>query len=129
MVSRASLRRNGPRSGLSREVSERSWGFGESGGGFLAERVGDGLDREGEGDGSFLLGVLGTAGSGRLLDWTWVWGWIPGTEMWRGGASGGVLTETRSGMVTGLLAFFLFCSFSTQRLKRARVIDLERVRV
>lgn len=65
-MSRANFRRNGPRSGLSREASERRSGFGESGGGFLAERVGEGLDREGEGDGGFLFGVLGTADSGRV---------------------------------------------------------------
>ena len=56
IVSRANLNKKGPRLGLS---SEESSGFGDSGGGFLAERAGFGLDREGEGDGSFLLGVRG----------------------------------------------------------------------
>jgi hypothetical protein len=95
MVSRASFKRNGPRSGLSKEGSERRvFELGESGGGFLAERAGEGLDRDGEGDGGFLgVGVLGCC-SDRVEDS----GRISGREMLSGGASGGVLTETRPGM-------------------------------
>ena len=80
IVSRASFKRNGPRSGLSNEGSERrEFGFGESGGGFLVERAGEGLDWEGEGDGGFLgVGVLGGGCcSGRVEDP----GRISGTEM------------------------------------------------
>lgn len=48
-MSRATLRRNGPRSGLSREASERrELVVGVSGVFFL--------EREGEGEGGFLLG-------------------------------------------------------------------------
>lgn len=83
-MSRANLSKKGPRSGLS---SEESSGLGESGGGFLPERAGEGLDREGEGDGSFLFGVRGGfcgGGSGTVIRSGW--------------ASGGDLTETSPGI-------------------------------
>lgn len=92
-MSRASLRRKGPRSGLSREASERA-GLGESGSFFL--RSGEGLAREGEGDGGFFgrgEGVLW------LVESDLCGVWASGTEIRRGGASGGVLTETKPGMV------------------------------
>lgn len=95
-MSRASLRRKGPRSGLSREASERA-GLGESGSFFL--RSGEGLAREGEGDGGFFgrgEGVL------RLAESDLCGVWLSGTEIRRGGASGGVLTDTKPGMVTEL---------------------------
>lgn len=70
MVSRASLSRNGPRSGLSREASERTGLGGVSGVFFLEEREGDGEGGFlGSGEGVLLLtlfvsdlcvGVLGT---------------------------------------------------------------------
>lgn len=88
MVSRASLRRNGPRSGLSREASDRAGLVGVSGVFFL--------DREeGEGDGGFLGsdegdGVLMFTGSD-------LWVGVSGMEIRSGGASGGVFT--RPGMV------------------------------
>lgn len=94
-MSRASLRRNGPRSGLSSEASARI-GSGEAGWGFL-DRVGEGLDREGDGDGGFLWwgeGVL-EIGAGSDL---WGWGWGSGTEIRSGAESGGVLTETKPGI-------------------------------
>lgn len=55
------------------------------------------MDRDGEGEGGFLFGsgegVLGgLAGSGR-------WVCVSGTEIRSGGASGGVLTDTRPGIV------------------------------
>lgn len=81
MVSRASLRRNGPRSGLSREASERG---GVSGVAFF-------LEREGEGEGAF----LGSGDGDGLL-------WLSGTDTRSGAASGGVFTETRPGMVEGV---------------------------
>ena len=83
-MSRANFSKKGPRSGLS---SEKSSGLGDSGGGFLAERAGEVLEREGEGDGGFLLGVLGGLCDGGS-----------GTEIRSGGASGGDLTETRPGI-------------------------------
>lgn len=98
IVSLANLRRNGPRSGLSSEASDKI-GFGLSGWGFLERRSGDGLDREGEGEGGFLGsgdGVLEIPGSDL---WDWVWVWVSGTEIRSGGASGGVLTETKPGIV------------------------------
>lgn len=94
-MSRASLRRKGPRSGLSREASERA-GLGESRSFFL--RSGEGLAREAEGDGGFLgrgEGVL------RLAESDLCGVWLSGTEIRRGGASGGVLTDTKPGMVIG----------------------------
>lgn len=97
MASRASFRRKGPRSGLSRAESEfglRS-GIGLSGGGLL----GDNLDREGEGEGSLFgcgEGGLELAAGSDLWDWIWV----SGTEICSGAAPGGVLTETRPGIVT-----------------------------
>ena len=102
-MSRASLRRNGPRSGLSRAASE----FGLSGGGFLGEN----LDRDGDGEG----GRLGSGEAGLEFEteytssdlcwvgvWAWAWVGVPGTEIRSGGVSGGVLTETRPGI------FFFF---------------------
>ena len=91
-MSRASLRRNGPRSGLSSAESE----CGLSGGGFLGEN----LEREGEGEG----GRLGRGEAGLELEitdsdlWGWVWVGVSGTEIRSGGASGGVLTETKPGI-------------------------------
>lgn len=53
-MSRASLRRKGPRSGLSREESGGNWAaVGLSGWSFFFP-LGEGLDREGEGEGCFL---------------------------------------------------------------------------
>ncbi|KAM1749177.1 hypothetical protein ACFX12_010081 [Malus domestica] len=64
IVSRVSLRRNGPRSGLSRKASARI-GSGEAGWGLL-DWVGEGLDRDWERDVGFLVwgeGVLETRAS------------------------------------------------------------------
>lgn len=108
-MSRASLRRNGPRSGLSRAASE----FGLSGGGFLGEN----LDRDGDGEG----GRLGSGEAGLEFEteytssdlcwvgvWAWAWVGVPGTEIRSGGVSGGVLTETRPGI------FFFFFSLDRE---------------
>ena len=98
-MSRASLRRNGPRSGLSRAASES----GLSGGGFLGEN----LDRDGDGEGGRLgSGEAGlefeTEFTGSDLRWVGVWAWawvgVSGTEI----RSGGVLTETRPGILFSL---------------------------
>lgn len=96
IVSRASLRRNGPRSGLSREASDKA-GLGGVSGVFF-------LEREGEGEGGFfgsgegvLLRVL-LLGSDLCV---WDVG-VLGTEIRRVGASAGVFTETRPGMVCEL---------------------------
>lgn len=92
-MSRASLRRNGPRSGLSSEASARI-GSGEAGWAFL-DRVGEGLDREGDGDGGFLGWGEGVLEIGVGSD---LWGWGSGTEIRSGAESGGVLTETKPGI-------------------------------
>lgn len=96
-MSRASFRRKGPRSGLSRDGS----GLGESGGGFLGEN----LEREGDGDGGFLgSGVAGledgVAVSGRGVS---IWE-LSGREIRGGSVSGGVLTDTRPGMLMSAAA-------------------------
>lgn len=86
-MSRASLRRKGPRSGLSRE------GSGSASGDFLARGAlsGEGLARDVEGEGE---------GGRRVAGELRIWGVAsPGTEICSGGAFGGVLTETRPGMV------------------------------
>lgn len=75
--------------------------LGDSGGGFRGEN----LEREGEGDGGFLgSGEAGLAGgvadSGRG---GWVWE-SSGSEIRGGGASGGVLTDTRPGMLMSAAA-------------------------
>ena len=102
-MSRAGLRRNGPRSGLSRAASE----CGLSGGGFLGEN----LDRDGDGEGGRLgSGEAGlefeTEFTGSDLRWVGVWAWawvgVSGTEIRSGGVSGGVLTETRPGILFSL---------------------------
>lgn len=97
-MSRATLRRNGPRSGLSREASERSVLLaavvGVSGVIFL------GLEREeGEGEGGFLGsgdgdGVLALPGSD-------LWVGVSGRVIRGGGVSDGVFT--RPGMVVNLM--------------------------
>lgn len=105
MVSRASLRRNGPRSGLSNDDSSITVCF--SGDFFFPElRSGDGLAREvdGEGDGgrrgtgevSFGLMDSDRSVEGRI--WWWLEFASSGTVMRSGGASGGVLTDTNPGM-------------------------------
>jgi hypothetical protein len=101
-VSRASLSRNGPRSGLSRDGSSLL-GFGESGGGFLVDRTGEGLDRDGvvnDGEGGRLLGVDGCCGGAAATEEEDdAAGAGLGTEIRSGGASTGVLTETRPGIL------------------------------
>ena len=91
MASRASLRRKGPRSGLSRDGSSTSGTAaaeeetpGES---FLADLPGEGLDREGVEEGVFFIGVRGGCCC------------VSGTETRSGGALAGVLTETRPRIV------------------------------
>lgn len=100
-MSRASLRRKGPRSGLSSDESGRAGlgtELGDSGGGFRGEN----LEREGEGEGGFLgRGEAGLGGVGSDLG---VWS---GREMRGGGASGGVLTETRPGMAAAAAGFLV----------------------
>lgn len=79
---------------------------GFSGDFFLPElRSGDGLAREvdGEGEGGrrgigdVVLGFMGSDRSELVRIW---WLFSSGTAIRSGGASGGVLTETRPGMVT-----------------------------
>lgn len=101
-MSRANFSRNGPRSGLSSEASDKIW-FGLSVWAFLDRRSGEGLDREaeaeGDGEGSLLGsgdGVLGIPDSDL---WAWVGVWASETEIRSGGASGGVLTETKPGIL------------------------------
>lgn len=74
-MSRASLRRNGPRSGLSSEASDRA-GFGGVSGVFF-------FDRDGDGEGGFF-----GSGEGVLLlvfvfgvSDLWVWVGVSGTEI------------------------------------------------
>lgn len=83
---------------MSSEASDKI-GFGLSGCSFLDRRSGEGLDREAEGEGGFLGsgdGVLEIPGSDL---WDWVWVWVSETEIRSGGASGGVLMETKPGIV------------------------------
>lgn len=97
-MSRASFNRKGPRSGLSRADSSMS---GFSGDFFFPEvRSGDGLAREeeGEGEGGRLGAGEAVLGSELVRIWVVV---SSGTEIRRGGVSGGVLTETRPGMFDG----------------------------
>lgn len=110
MVSRASFKRNGPRSGLSSEDSSRRRGD-FSGDFFLPElRSGEGLAREvdGEGEGGRRVrgddAVLGFDGSDlSVVDRIGAGDGSDGTVIRSEGASGGVLTETRPGMVFCLL--------------------------
>lgn len=100
MVSRANLSRKGPRSGLSREDSLSR--FFSGGDFFLAEpRSGEGLAREVEGEGEGGRRVAGELDLGsdlRVCDRIGVWGGSSGTVIRSGGASGGVLTETKPGI-------------------------------
>lgn len=98
MASRASLRRKGPRSGLSRDGSSTSGTAaaeetpGES---FLADLPGEGLDRDGVEEGVFFIGVRGGCCC-----------CVSGTDTRSGGALAGVLTETRPGIV-GIYVVYL----------------------
>lgn len=101
-MSLANFSKNGPRSGLSSEVSDRIW-FGLSGSGFFDLRSGEGLDRgpEPEADGDGILfgsgdGVLGIPGSDLCA---WVGVGASETEIRSGGASGGVLIDTNPGIL------------------------------
>lgn len=87
-MSRATLRRNGPRSGLSSEASERRVLLlvGVSGVFFLERE-------DGEGEGGF----LGSGdGEGGVLAESDLWGGVSGTVIRGGGPPG----ETRPGMVS-----------------------------
>jgi hypothetical protein len=67
-----------------------------SGGGFLGEN----LDLEGDGEGTrFGSGEGGLALPGSDL-WDWDWVGVSGTEIRSNAVSGGVLTETKPGIVT-----------------------------
>jgi hypothetical protein len=94
-VSRASFSRNGPRSGLS--SADPEFGFiSGSGGGFLGEN----LDLEGDGEGTrFGSGEGGLALPGSDL-WDWLCVGVSGTEILGDAISGGVLMETKPGIVT-----------------------------
>lgn len=93
-MSRASLRRKGPRSGLSRAVSSMLMGSG-SGFFFPELRSGEGLTREVEGEGE---GVR--LGTGELTrDWELVPGRIWVSEAGTERVGGGVLADTRPGIV------------------------------
>lgn len=87
-MSRAILRRNGPRSGLSSEVSERTGFVGVGVSGFFF------LDRDGDGEGGFL-----GRGDGVFMMFvdSDLWVGVSGIEIRGGWASGGVFT--RPGMV------------------------------
>lgn len=101
-MSRASFNKKGPRSGLSSEASSMT---GFSGDFFFPEvRSGEGLAREveveGEGDGGRRGGAgevvldWDRSGVGRICELV-----SSGTVIRRGGASGGVLTDTKPGIL------------------------------
>ena len=81
---------------MSREDSERAR-FGESGGGFFL-RSGDGFARDdGDGDGGFFGSGDGVLTVVESVDLCGVC--ASGSEILSGAESGGVLTETKPGMV------------------------------
>lgn len=102
-MSLANLSKKGPRSGLSSDDSLiRAFSGGDF---FLAEpRSGEGLAREveGEGDGGRrVAGELDLGSDLMVSGRIGVWGGSSGTAIRSGGASGGVLRDTKPGIFLG----------------------------
>lgn len=119
IASRASLRRKGPRSGLSRDGSSTSITAAEEetpGESFLPDLPGEGLDRDGVEEGVFFNGVRGGFESSDRR------GCVSGTATRSGGASAGVLTETRPG-----IAGIYVCVQEREKKKKRWRICLDRM--